>query len=126
MTEFNRAVPRRTILAVPGSSDRFIEKARTLPVDGLFLDLEDAVAPAVKVESRTRIVEALNAPAGFSAGLVTVRVNGWDSPWTYADVIEVVTGAGARIDALKRMGQAHVATVQASDAFILRVLRLLH
>ena len=56
----DRAVPRRTILAVPGSSDRFIEKARTLAVDGLFLDLEDAVAPAVKVESRQRIVAALN------------------------------------------------------------------
>ncbi|MGF3951568.1 aldolase/citrate lyase family protein, partial [Staphylococcus aureus] len=100
MTEFNRAVPRRTILAVPGSSDRFIEKARTLPVDGLFLDLEDAVAPAVKVESRARIVAALNAEDGFRAGLVTVRVNSWDSPWTYADVIDVVTGAGARLDAL--------------------------
>ena len=78
----SRAVPRRTILAVPGSSDRFIEKARTLGVDGLFLDLEDAVAPAVKVESRRRIVDALNGPAGFAAGLVTVRVNGWESPWT--------------------------------------------
>ncbi len=84
----------------PGSSDRFIDKARTLAVDGLFLDLEDAVAPAVKVESRQRIVAALNSDAGFAAGLVTVRVNGWESPWTYGDVIDVVCGAGARIDAL--------------------------
>ena len=82
---------RRTVLAVPGSSDRFIAKARTLGVDALFLDLEDAVAPAVKVESRQRIVDALNDPAGFQAPLVTVRVNDWTTPWTYADIIEVVS-----------------------------------
>lgn len=121
MTDFNRAVPRRTILAVPGSSDRFVEKARTLPVDGLFLDLEDAVAPAVKVESRTRIVEALNASAGFQAPLVTVRVNGWDSPWTYADVIEVVTGAGTRIDALVLPKAASAAQVKALDLLLTQV-----
>ncbi len=60
MTDFQRAVARRTIPAVPGSSDRFIEKARSLPVDGLFLDLEDAVAPAAQAESRRRVVDALN------------------------------------------------------------------
>ena len=81
---------------MPGSSDRFIAKARGLAVDALFLDLEDAVAPAVKAESRARIVDALNDPAGFAAPTVTVRVNSWDTPWTYADVIEVVSGAGAR------------------------------
>lgn len=90
---------RRTVLAVPGSSDRFISKARGLPVDALFLDLEDAVAPAVKAESRARIVAALTE-GGFSASTVTVRVNDWTSPWTYGDVIEVVSGAGAHIDAL--------------------------
>lgn len=91
---------RRTVLAVPGSSDRFIAKARDLRVDALFLDLEDAVAPAVKEESRRRIVDALNDPAGFSAPTVTVRVNDWSTPWTFRDVVEVVGGAGARIDCL--------------------------
>ncbi|MFV0451422.1 MAG: HpcH/HpaI aldolase/citrate lyase family protein [Propioniciclava sp.] len=91
---------RRTVLAVPGSSDRFIAKARGLGVDALFLDLEDAVAPAVKAESRARIVAALTDPAGFAAPTVTVRVNDWTTPWTYADVIEVVSGAGSRVDAL--------------------------
>jgi citrate lyase subunit beta/citryl-CoA lyase len=86
------------VLAVPGSSDRFIAKARGLGVDALFLDLEDAVAPAVKEESRARIVAALAEP--FAAPTVTVRVNDWTSPWTYGDVIEVVAGAGAHIDAL--------------------------
>ncbi len=91
---------RRTVLAVPGSSDRFIAKARGLAVDALFLDLEDAVAPAVKVESRARIVAALNDPTGFTAPLVTVRVNDWTSPWTYGDVVDVVEGAGAQIAAI--------------------------
>jgi len=117
----SRDLPRRTILAVPGSSDRFIEKARTLAVDGLFLDLEDAVAPAVKVESRRRIIDALLAPSGFDAGLVTVRVNGWESPWTYGDVIEVVTGAGAMIDALVLPKTTSAAQVKALDLLLTQV-----
>lgn len=111
---------RRTVLAVPGSSDRFIAKARGLGVDALFLDLEDAVAPAVKVESRARIVEALNT-GEFAAPLVTVRVNGWESPWTYGDVIEVVTGAGARIDALVLPKTQSAAQVQALDLLLTQV-----
>ncbi len=91
---------RRTVLAVPGSSDRFIAKARGLKVDALFLDLEDAVAPAVKEESRQRIVGALTSGEGFAAPTVTVRVNDWSSPWTYRDVSEVVLGAGRFIDCL--------------------------
>ncbi len=90
---------RRTVLAVPGSSDRFITKARGLKVDALFLDLEDAVAPAVKEESRGRIVAALLAGT-FAAPTVTVRVNDWTTKWTYGDVIDVVSGAGAHIAAL--------------------------
>jgi citrate lyase subunit beta / citryl-CoA lyase len=121
VSETSRAVPRRTILAVPGSSDRFIEKARTLDVDGLFLDLEDAVAPAVKVESRARIVAALDYGAGFTAGLVTVRVNGWESPWTYADVIEVVSGAGAKIDALVLPKTTNASEIKALDLLLTQV-----
>jgi citrate lyase subunit beta / citryl-CoA lyase len=121
VSHISRAVPRRTILAVPGSSDRFIEKARTLNVDGLFLDLEDAVAPAVKVESRARIVAALDYGAGFQAGLVTVRVNGWESPWTYADVIEVVSGAGAKIDALVLPKATAAAEIKALDLLLTQV-----
>ncbi len=111
---------RRTVLAVPGSSDRFIAKARGLGVDALFLDLEDAVAPAVKVESRARIVAALTA-GEFAAPLITVRVNGWESPWTYGDVIEVVTGAGARIDALVLPKAQSAAQVQALDLLLTQV-----
>jgi len=111
---------RRTVLAVPGSSDRFIAKARGLGVDALFLDLEDAVAPAVKVESRARIVDALNT-GDFAAPLLTVRVNGWESPWTYGDVIDVVTGAGRRIDALVLPKTQSAAQVQALDLLLTQV-----
>jgi len=84
---------------VPGSSDRFIAKSRGLDVDALFLDLEDAVAPAAKQEARARIIRELNA-GGWRCPTLTVRVNDWGTPWTTADVLEVVTGAGRHIDAI--------------------------
>ncbi|WIY81791.1 CoA ester lyase [Propionimicrobium sp. PCR01-08-3] len=90
---------RRTVLAVPGSSERFIAKSRGLDVDCIFLDLEDAVAPAAKVEARDQIVRALNGGT-WKAPTVTVRVNAWDTPWTTGDVVGVVGAAGAKIDAL--------------------------
>jgi citrate lyase subunit beta/citryl-CoA lyase len=106
--------PRRTILAVPGSSDRFIAKSRTEDVDAVFLDLEDAVAPAAKPEARERIVAALTSGEGWRAGLVTVRVSGWSTPWTFLDVIDIVGRAGAHVDALvlpKVQGPAEVAAL---------------
>lgn len=114
--------PRRTILAVPGSSERFIEKSRTQPVDAVFLDLEDAVAPAAKAESRIRIVEALNT-GKWIADLVTVRVNDWSSTWTYADVIDVVSGAGAAIDALILPKAQSADHVKALDLLLTQVER---
>lgn len=112
---------RRTVLAVPGSSDRFIAKARDLRVDALFLDLEDAVAPAVKEQSRRRIVDALNDPAGFIAPTVTVRVNDWSTPWTFRDVAEVVGGAGARIDCLVLPKVTAASQVVALDLLVTQV-----
>ncbi|MGB3955885.1 MAG: CoA ester lyase [Brooklawnia sp.] len=90
---------RRTVLAVPGSSQRFIAKSRELPVDALFLDLEDAVAPAAKAQARGTIVAALNE-GGWDGPAITVRVNDWDTQWTTQDVLEVVGGAGGHIDAI--------------------------
>ena len=112
---------RRTVLAVPGSSDRFIAKARTLAVDALFLDLEDAVAPAAKAASRARIVDALNAAEGFSAPTVTVRVNDWSTPWTFRDVVEVVSGAGSAIDCLVLPTATAASEVKALDLLLTQV-----
>lgn len=74
-----------------------IDKAKTLPADEVFLDLEDAVAAPAKVEARRRIAEALNTP-GWSGQLLSVRVNDWTTEWTYADLVEIVSRAGANID----------------------------
>ncbi len=86
--------PRRSCLAVPGSSQKFIDKARTLPADQVFLDLEDACAPLAKPGARKTIVAALNE-GGWGNRIRVVRVNDWTTEWTYRDVVEVVEGAGA-------------------------------
>jgi citrate lyase subunit beta/citryl-CoA lyase len=99
-TSSGRALrPRRSNLAVPGSSPKMIDKARTLPVDQVFLDLEDACAPLVKPEARKNIVAALNE-GGFGDRVRVVRVNDWTTHWTYRDVVEVVEGAGANLDCI--------------------------
>ncbi|HEX7321755.1 MAG TPA: CoA ester lyase [Mycobacterium sp.] len=86
--------PRRTCLSVPGSSQKMIDKAKSLPADEVFLDLEDAVAPAAKAQARSRVAAALVAP-GWAGQLRGVRVNDWTTPWTHADLIEVVSTVGA-------------------------------
>ena len=91
--------PRRSTLAVPGSSVKMLAKARGLNVDEVFMDLEDAVAPIAKEEARKNIVAALNE-GGYEDKIVSVRVNDWTTPWAHADVVEVVTGAGAHIDSI--------------------------
>ncbi len=65
----------------------------------MFLDLEDSVAPIAKVDARKNIVAALNE-GGWGTKIRVVRVNDWTTEWTYADVIEVVSGAGANLDCI--------------------------
>ena len=77
--------PRRSVLYMPGSNARAIEKARTLPVDGVILDLEDAVAPDAKAEARSQVAAAVKA-GGFGAREVFIRVNGIDTPWHADDM----------------------------------------
>ncbi|MFN6546092.1 HpcH/HpaI aldolase/citrate lyase family protein [Mycolicibacterium nivoides] len=112
--------PRRTCLSVPGSSLKMIEKARSLPADEVFLDLEDAVAPEAKESARAQVTEAL-ADDGWAGQLRGVRVNDWTTPWTYADVIEVVTGvaaAGTNLDLIVLPKVTEVAHVQALDLLL--------
>jgi citrate lyase subunit beta/citryl-CoA lyase len=95
----DRQRPRRSCLAVPGSNQKFIDKARTLPVDQVFLDLEDACAPLAKPGARKTIVAALNE-GGWEGKTRVVRVNDLTTQWTYRDVTEVVEGAGANLDCI--------------------------
>jgi citrate lyase subunit beta/citryl-CoA lyase len=74
-----------------------LEKAQGLPADMVFMDLEDAVAPLAKPDARKNIVAALN-DGNWSGKTMVVRVNDLTTSWTYRDVIEVVEGAGARLD----------------------------
>ena len=77
--------PRRSLLFMPGSNARALEKARTLAADGLILDLEDAVAPDAKSLARDQIAQAV-AARGFGKREVLIRINSLDSPWWLDDL----------------------------------------
>jgi malyl-CoA/(S)-citramalyl-CoA lyase len=76
-----------------------MEKAPALGADLVFLDLEDAVAPDDKEQARENVIEAL-LRLDWSAGAVSVRINGLDTHWCYRDVVEVMERAGDRLDTL--------------------------
>ncbi|MBE1291486.1 MAG: CoA ester lyase [Rhodobacteraceae bacterium] len=79
-----RARPFRSVLYIPGSKDRALEKARGLPVDAIIFDLEDAVAPDEKVNARTTLAAALTE-GGYGNRMRIVRINGLDTQWGEAD-----------------------------------------
>jgi citrate lyase subunit beta/citryl-CoA lyase len=89
--------PRRSVLYMPGSNARALEKARELPADCLILDLEDAVAPEAKEAARGAIVQAL--ASGFGDREVMVRINGLDTRW-WVDDLNAVLGGRAKPDAI--------------------------
>src|SRR6202040_3597271 len=76
--------PRRSLLFMPGSNARALEKARNLPADGIILDLEDSVAPEAKATARDQIAQAI-AAKGFGRREVLIRVNALDTPWWIDD-----------------------------------------
>ena len=88
--------PRRSVLYMPGSNTRALEKGRTLPVDALILDLEDSVAPDAKDTARQQVQDAL-AQGGYAPREVIIRINAPDTPW-FADDLAMV--AAARPDAV--------------------------
>jgi len=109
--------PRRSVLYMPGSNARALEKAKALPADALILDLEDAVAPDAKDLARDQVVAAVKA-GGFGRREVAIRVNGLDTPWADADLAAAATsGADAVLvpkisaatdihDVIARLGKA--------------------
>jgi citrate lyase subunit beta / citryl-CoA lyase len=88
--------PRRSVLYMPGSNARALEKAKTLAADGVILDLEDSVAPDAKETARRQVVEAVKA-GGFGRREVFIRINGVDTPW-HAD--DLTAAAHAAPDAI--------------------------
>jgi citrate lyase subunit beta/citryl-CoA lyase len=83
--------PRRSVLYMPGSNARALEKARTLAADGVIVDLEDAVAPDAKEAARRQVREAVQA-GGFGPREVFIRVNAIDTPW-FSDDVEAAVAA---------------------------------
>jgi citrate lyase subunit beta/citryl-CoA lyase len=88
--------PRRSVLYMPGSNPRALEKARSLPADGLILDMEDAVAPDAKQLAREQITAALEE-GGYGHRELLVRINALDTEWGKDDV-RAVCAAGTAPD----------------------------
>jgi citrate lyase subunit beta/citryl-CoA lyase len=82
--------PRRSVLFMPGSNPRALEKARALPADGLIFDLEDAVAPGAKETARAAVAAAI-AAGGYAPRELVLRVNPIDSVWGHADLAVAAT-----------------------------------
>ena len=77
--------PRRSLLYMPGSNPRALDKARSLPADGLILDMEDSVAPDAKQLAREQIAAAL-AEGGYGHRELMVRINALDTEWARDDI----------------------------------------
>jgi citrate lyase subunit beta / citryl-CoA lyase len=105
--------PRRSVLYLPGSNARALQKARTLPTDALILDLEDAVAPDAKATARDQVVEAV-AAGGFGHREVLVRVNGADTAWFEDDVAAVARTPADGVLVPKVSSAADVTRIEAA------------
>jgi citrate lyase subunit beta/citryl-CoA lyase len=84
--------PRRSVLYMPGSNARALEKAKTLPADGVILDLEDSVAPDAKETARQQVADAVKA-GGFGTREVFIRTNGVDTAWFSEDLTAAAQAA---------------------------------
>ena len=97
--DLRRSRLQRSELAVPGSNPKMIERAAASEADYVFLDIEDAVAPADKEQARANIIKALQEIDWRARGkTVCVRINGIDTHYMYRDLVDVMEQAGDRLD----------------------------
>ncbi len=89
--------PRRSVLIVPASSQRMLDKARQLDADEVVLDLEDSVTPGEKAAARRNVIGILD-DQGWGRTIRSVRVNDPTAPYALRDVLEVVGAAGGHLD----------------------------
>ncbi|MGA8372929.1 MAG: aldolase/citrate lyase family protein, partial [Acidimicrobiales bacterium] len=120
MSERSRYLPRRSCMSSPGSNEKFLSKAPTVPADMSFLDLEDSVAPLEKENARAKVADAIKN-LSWDDRVLCVRVNAWDTEWTYGDVIEVVGSAGERLDEVMLPKVQNAAEVVALDLLLTQV-----
>src|SRR6476646_7103863 len=123
MSERSRALPRRSCLSVPGSSEKMLAKAPGLGADMVFLDLEDAVAPLEKPAARAKVVRAINE-SDWGDTVLCVRVNAWDTEWTYRDVVTVCEQSSERLDEIMLPKVQSAAEVQALDMLLTQIERV--
>ena len=109
MTSTSR--PRRSVLYLPGSRTRALEKARSLPADALILDLEDAVSPDEKAAAR-RLVAAATGERGFGPREVVIRINALDTPWGEEDLQAACAAGPDAILVPKANSAADIHTVE--------------
>jgi citrate lyase subunit beta/citryl-CoA lyase len=120
MSARTRDLPRRSCLSVPGSSEKMLGKAPTLPADMVFLDLEDSVAPLEKEAARGKVVDAIKNQ-DWGDKVLCVRVNAWDTQWTAFDVMDVVGNAGDRLEEVMLPKVQTAAEVIALDLLLSQV-----
>src|SRR5436305_14834563 len=120
MSERTRILPRRSCLSVPASSEKMLAKAPGLAADMVFMDLEDAVAPLEKEAARAKVVDAIKN-LDWGDRVLCVRVNAWDTKWTYGDVIEVVGNAGERLEEIMLPKVQSAAEVIALDLLLTQI-----
>ncbi len=106
--------PRRSVLYMPGSNLRALDKAKALAADGLIFDLEDAVAPDAKASARDQVAAAIRA-GGYGRREIIVRVNGLDTPWGRADLAGVAS-CGAHAVLLPKVESA--ATIREAETML--------
>jgi len=100
----SNARPRRSVLYMPGSNARALEKGRSLAADALILDLEDAVSPDAKASARQQVQSAVTA-GGYGHREIAIRVNGLDTPWGHED-LQVAAHSGADAIVLPKVESA--------------------
>ena len=113
---------QRSELAVPGSNPSMFEKAAASAVDYVFLDLEDAVAPADKEQARRNVIEGLRDIYWQGTGkTISVRINGIDTHYMYRDVVDVVEQAGTHLDTILIPKVGVPADVYMVDAMVTQI-----
>jgi citrate lyase subunit beta/citryl-CoA lyase len=102
----------RSVLYMPSSNERALEKARTIPADAVIFDLEDAVAPDAKEVARAQAVAAVQS-GGYGRRVLTVRCNGLDTPWGADDLKAAAAAEPAAVVVPKVSGVQHLRDVAA-------------
>ncbi|MGE5310282.1 MAG: HpcH/HpaI aldolase/citrate lyase family protein [Nitrospirota bacterium] len=111
---------RRSVLSVPGSSEKMVAKSLTLPADEIMLDLEDGVALEEKESAREKVIRAF-LELDWGSHVRAYRINGMDTPFAYRDIIDVVEHAGERIDIMVMPKVETAAEVQFVDMLLRQI-----